>query len=51
MSGLSFDLTEEQEQLRQTVRDFADRECPKDVARRPPRRTATSPRSRKGWAS
>ena len=34
MTGLSFDLTEEQEQLRQTVRDFAERECPKDVARR-----------------
>lgn len=34
MTGLSFDLTEEQEQLRQTVREFADRECPKDVARR-----------------
>ena len=34
MTGLSFDLTEEQEQLRQTVRDFANRECPKDVARR-----------------
>jgi hypothetical protein len=34
VTGLSFDLTEEQEQLRQTVRDFADRECPKDVARR-----------------
>jgi alkylation response protein AidB-like acyl-CoA dehydrogenase len=32
VTGLSFDLTEEQEQLRQTVRDFADRECPKDVA-------------------
>jgi len=36
MTGLSFDLTEEQEQLRQTVRDFADRECPKDVARSRP---------------
>lgn len=34
MTGLSFDLTEEQEQLRQAVRDFAERECPKDVARR-----------------
>jgi alkylation response protein AidB-like acyl-CoA dehydrogenase len=34
VTGLSFDLTEEQEQLRQTVRDFAERECPKDVARR-----------------
>jgi alkanesulfonate monooxygenase SsuD/methylene tetrahydromethanopterin reductase-like flavin-dependent oxidoreductase (luciferase family) len=27
MTGLSFDLTEEQEQLRQAVRDFAEREC------------------------
>jgi len=34
VTGLSFDLSEEQEQLRQTVRDFAERECPKDVARR-----------------
>jgi hypothetical protein len=34
MTGLSFDLTDEQEQLRQAVRDFTERECPKDVARR-----------------
>jgi hypothetical protein len=34
VTGLSFELTAEQEQLRQMVRDFADRECPKDVARR-----------------
>lgn len=34
MTGLSFELTAEQERLRQMVRDFADRECPKDVARR-----------------
>jgi hypothetical protein len=34
VTGLSFDLTEEQEQLRQAVRDFTERECPKDVARR-----------------
>jgi len=34
VTGLSFDLTAEQEQLRQTARDFAERECPKDVARR-----------------
>ena len=34
MTGLSFELTAEQEQLRQMVRDFADREAPKDVARR-----------------
>ena len=34
MTGLSFDLTQEQEQLRQAVRDFTERECPKDVARR-----------------
>jgi len=27
VTGLSFDLTEEQEQLRQAVRDFAEREC------------------------
>jgi alkylation response protein AidB-like acyl-CoA dehydrogenase len=34
VTGLSFDLTEEQEQLRQAVRDFAEREYPEDVARR-----------------
>jgi hypothetical protein len=28
VTGLSFELTAEQEQLRQMVRDFADRECP-----------------------
>jgi hypothetical protein len=31
VTGLSFELTAEQEQLRQMVRDFAGRECPKDV--------------------
>ena len=34
MSGLGFDLSEEQEQLRQMVRDFAEREASKDVARK-----------------
>jgi len=34
VTGLSFDLTGEQEQRRRMVRDFAERECPKDVARR-----------------
>jgi acyl-CoA dehydrogenase-like protein len=34
VTGLSFDLTDEQEQLRRAVRDFTERECPKDVARR-----------------
>jgi acyl-CoA dehydrogenase len=34
VTGLSFELSEEQEQLRQMVRDFADREAPKEVARR-----------------
>jgi acyl-CoA dehydrogenase-like protein len=34
VTGLSFELTAEQEQLRQLVRDFAVREAPKDVARR-----------------
>ncbi len=34
MTGLSFELTAGQEQLRPMVRDFTDREAPKDVARR-----------------
>jgi acyl-CoA dehydrogenase len=34
VTGLSFEFTAEQEQLRQMVRDFTDREAPKDVARR-----------------
>jgi acyl-CoA dehydrogenase len=33
-AGPSFELTDEQEQLRWTVHDFVERECPKDVARR-----------------
>jgi acyl-CoA dehydrogenase len=32
-SGLSFELTEEQQQLQEMVRGFTERECPKDVAR------------------
>jgi alkylation response protein AidB-like acyl-CoA dehydrogenase len=32
-TGLSFEFTAEQQQLRQLVRDFVERECPKDVAR------------------
>jgi acyl-CoA dehydrogenase len=31
--GLSFDLTDEQDMLREMVRDFVERECPKLVAR------------------
>jgi acyl-CoA dehydrogenase len=31
--GLSFELTDEQQALREMVHDFAERECPKDVAR------------------
>lgn len=32
-SGMSFDFTEEQRLFRQSVRDFVDRECPKERAR------------------
>jgi alkylation response protein AidB-like acyl-CoA dehydrogenase len=33
MSGLCFDWTDEQRMLREMVRDFVERECPKQVAR------------------
>jgi len=54
VTGLSFDLTEEQEQLRQAVRDFAERECPKDVAgaqRQAQRRGRARRRVRRGGSA